>query len=72
VNLDGAGALTNDIVWEIAVGAQTRPERHLFEEQLIVLRGEGETHIWQGDPTKKAVISWEPGRRVFTAGIVKA
>ena len=61
VNLDGAGALVDVPVWEMAVGAQTRPERHLFEEQLLVLRGEGETHIWQSDPAEKVVIPWRRG-----------
>jgi len=61
LNLEGGGGVVDAIAWEIAVGAQTRPERHLFEEQVIVLRGEGETHIWQGDPTKKVVVPWRRG-----------
>jgi quercetin dioxygenase-like cupin family protein len=62
VDLEGAGALVNAIVWEIAPGAQTKPERHLFEEQLLVLTGEaGETHLWQSDPAKKVVIPWKRG-----------
>ena len=61
VNLDGAAGLVDIMVWEMAVGAQTRPERHLFEEQMMVLSGEGETHIWQSDPAKKVVVPWRRG-----------
>jgi quercetin dioxygenase-like cupin family protein len=61
INLDGAGALVDVPIWEMAAGAQTRPERHVFEEQVIVLRGEGETHIWQTDEAKKVVVPWRRG-----------
>ena len=61
VDLDGAGGIVNLAVSEIAVGAQTRPERHLFEEQVIVVRGEGELHVWQSDPAKKVVVPWRRG-----------
>jgi len=61
VNLDGAGAIVDLMVLEMAVGAQTRPERHLFEEQVMVVRGEGELHIWQSDPAKKVVVPWRRG-----------
>ena len=61
VDLDGAGGVVNLTVWEMAVGAQTRAERHLFEEQMMVIRGEGELHIWQSDPAKKVVVPWRRG-----------
>jgi quercetin dioxygenase-like cupin family protein len=62
VDLEGAGALVNAVVWEIAPGAQTKPERHLFEEQLLVLTGEaGESQIWQSDPAKKVTFPWKRG-----------
>jgi len=62
VDLEGAGALVNAVVWEIAPGAQTKPERHLFEEQLLVLTGEaGEAQIWQSDPAKKVSIPFKRG-----------
>ena len=61
INLDGAGGLVDIMVLEMAVGAQTTAERHLFEEQMLVLSGEGETHIWQSDPAKKVVVPWRRG-----------
>ena len=62
INLDGAGALVDMMVWEIPPGVTTTAERHLFEEQLLVVRGEGETRIWQaGNPSKKVTIPWKRG-----------
>jgi hypothetical protein len=62
INLEGAGALVDVQCWEIVPGGQTKPERHLSEEQLLVLTGEvGETHLWQTDPAKKVVIPWKRG-----------
>jgi quercetin dioxygenase-like cupin family protein len=61
IDLEGSGGLVDVQVWEMPVGAQTRPERHLYDENVIVLRGEGETHIWQTDPAKKVVVPWRRG-----------
>ena len=61
LNLEGAGALVDAFCLEIPVGGKTEPTRHLFEEQMLILSGEGETHIWQTDPAEKAVITWKQG-----------
>lgn len=61
INLDGAGAVVDAFCLEMEMGAQTNAVRHLFEEQLLILDGEGETHIWQSDPEKKVVIPWKRG-----------
>ena len=42
VFLDGTGGLIDNSVMEIPVGGKTKPEHHLFEEQILVMRGEGE------------------------------
>jgi hypothetical protein len=61
INLDGAGDIVDAFVMEIPVGGKTNPVRHLFEEQILFLAGEGETHIWQKDPQKAVVIPWREG-----------
>jgi quercetin dioxygenase-like cupin family protein len=61
IDLEGAGFIVNTVVTGIAPGAQTKAERHLTEEQLIVMKGEGEAHIWQSDPAKKVVIPFRRG-----------
>ena len=61
IDLDGAGSLVNAFCLEIPPGGETKPTRHLFEEQLLILSGAGETHIWQSDPSKKIVVPWREG-----------
>jgi len=61
IDLDGAGSLVNAFCLEIPPGGETKATRHLFEEQLLILRGTGETHIWQSDPAKKIVVPWREG-----------
>ena len=61
IDLDGAGALVNAFLLEIPAGGKTISTHHLFEEQIVFLSGEGETHIWQSDPSNKAVIPWKTG-----------
>ena len=61
VFLDGTGGLIDNSVMEIPVGGKTDPEHHLFEEQIMILKGEGEAHFWQTDQDKKSVIRFRRG-----------
>ncbi len=61
IDLEGASAVVNALCLQIPPGSQTNPERHLFEEQILILSGEGETHIWQKDQARKEVIYWRTG-----------
>jgi oxalate decarboxylase/phosphoglucose isomerase-like protein (cupin superfamily) len=61
INLDGTGGVVNAFAMKILPRGETRPERHLFEEQLMILTGEGETHIWRKNPAQKVVIPWKKG-----------
>jgi oxalate decarboxylase/phosphoglucose isomerase-like protein (cupin superfamily) len=60
VDLKGCQGLDNVVVMEIAPGQSTKAERHLFEESIYVLSGEGETEVWQ-DGGKKQVVKWKKG-----------
>jgi quercetin dioxygenase-like cupin family protein len=61
-DLEGVGGSVDNWVMEIAPGAQTKAIRHLYDENIIILSGEGETHIWrEAAPEKKAVIHWRKG-----------
>lgn len=60
VFLEGTGAIVDALVWEVPVGQATHPERHIFEEQVLVLSGEGETLVWQSNGKKQAVV-WRKG-----------
>lgn len=61
VALEGAGGIVDGWVCEIAPGSKTNPEKHFFEEQVLVLTGEGETHVWQTRDGKKQVVVWKKG-----------
>lgn len=54
-------ALTSDChVVEIGPRKQTPPERHLYEEMILILSGRGSTSVWfDGQP--KQTFEWGPG-----------
>ncbi len=60
VLLRGFEGLDNAFVCEIAAGKRTSPERHLFEEYVYVLAGQGHTVFWQQGGAKQTV-HWQKG-----------
>src|SRR5713101_8682493 len=48
--LEGTAGTVDAWVCEIPPGSQTNAERHIFEEQVLILSGKGRTQVWQGDP----------------------
>ena len=57
---EGAEGTDAAYVCEIPPGAQTKPQRYLFEEVIYVLEGEGETFIWH-DGRNKRGFRWSRG-----------
>src|SRR5881628_1332750 len=57
--LEGTAGTVDAWVAEIPLGGQTNPERHIFEEQTLVLAGKGRTQVWQGDPRNMLTFEWE-------------
>jgi hypothetical protein len=47
-------------VCEIAAGASLKPEKHLFEELTLILRGKGATEVWN-EGGKKNTFEWQEG-----------
>ena len=60
VNLEGAGESNNCYIAEIAVGASTRPQRHLYEELVYILQGSGATTVWN-ETGDKHTFEWQAG-----------
>lgn len=60
VNLEGAGDSNNCYVAEIPVGKTTRPLRHLYEELVYILQGNGATTVWN-DAGDKHTFEWQAG-----------
>jgi mannose-6-phosphate isomerase-like protein (cupin superfamily) len=53
--------LPNDAhVVEIPAGKQTAPERHMYEEMLLILSGRGSTSVWL-DEKRKQTFEWGEG-----------
>ena len=60
VNMDGAGSTCDAVVHEISPGGQLKPQRHMFEEVVFILEGQGATTIWN-DEGKKRTLEWQAG-----------
>ncbi len=60
VVLDGMAGTDDSYVLELAPGEETVPERHIFEEVVYVLSGQGETKVWQKGK-KKQNFTWQEG-----------
>jgi mannose-6-phosphate isomerase-like protein (cupin superfamily)/oxalate decarboxylase/phosphoglucose isomerase-like protein (cupin superfamily) len=60
VSLDGMFGTTGMYVAEIPPGASLEPERHLYQEIVYILDGQGATEVWQeGKP--KQTFEWNEG-----------
>lgn len=60
IDLDGTGGTNGAYVCEIAPGRSLEPERHLYEETVYVLSGNGTASVWYdgGEPVS---FEWGPG-----------
>src|SRR6266705_3349409 len=47
--LEGTAGTVDAWVCEIPPGGQTTAERHIFEEQILILSGKRRPQVWQGD-----------------------
>src|SRR5690349_4990525 len=60
VNLNGAGMNCDAYICEIPARRELHPERHLYEEIILILSGQGATVIWnEGGP--KHTLEWQEG-----------
>jgi len=60
INLEGTGDCDDAYVCEIPPGESLKPERHLFEELVFVVKGRGATSVWrEGSP--KQTFEWQEG-----------
>ncbi len=60
INLVGNEQTTDSYVCEIAPGESLKPEKHLYEEMVLILEGRGATAIWnEGDGPR--TFEWQEG-----------
>jgi quercetin dioxygenase-like cupin family protein len=60
LNLVGTGESNDAYVCEIAPGKNLKPERHMYEELIYILRGSGATTVWT-DGSSKQTFEWQEG-----------
>ena len=60
VNLEGTGGVNDMHVVELAPGRESEPERHIYEEMIYVLSGQGSTQVWY-DENQRSSFEWGPG-----------
>jgi len=59
LNLYGMEGVTGMYVGEIPAGSALKPEKHFYEEVIVILEGQGATEIWQDGGTKQ-MFEWGP------------
>ena len=60
LQMEGAGQVNNCYICEIPPGKNLKPQRHLFEETIYVVSGEGATTVWNHEDRKQA-FEWHTG-----------
>lgn len=60
INLIGAEDADDAYICEIPAGGALRPQKHLFEEFIYVLKGSGATEVWNEGQSKQK-IDWQEG-----------
>lgn len=61
IELFGMEGYTGMYVADLAPGQETKPQKHLFEEVVMVFDGHGEIEIWApGERVAREVVRWQP------------
>ncbi len=60
IQLKGLEGITGMYAGEILPGAALKPEKHLYEEIILILSGQGKAEIWQRGQQSR-VIEWQEG-----------
>ena len=61
IQLRGMEGFTGMYVGEIPPGGALKPEKHLYEKLIYILRGTGSTEVWSRSENKKLHFEWQQG-----------
>ena len=61
IQLYGTEGLWGSYVVEVPGAGALNAERHLYEEQYLVVEGRGTTDVWQEGSTKRQTFEWQTG-----------
>ena len=61
IELDGQAGYYGMYAVEVPAGGVLNPERHMYEEQFLVIQGRGSTEIWREGNPKKQIFEWQHG-----------
>ena len=60
LQMEGAGQVNNCYVCEIPPGKSLKPQRHLFEETVYIVSGQGATTVWNRQD-RRQTFEWQAG-----------
>jgi quercetin dioxygenase-like cupin family protein len=60
IQLKGSGGISGMYVVEVPAGGALKPERHLYDKLLYVLKGRGATEVWL-EGQRKQIFEWGEG-----------
>ncbi len=61
IELDGQAGYFGMYVIEVPAGGVLNSERHVYEEQFLVIEGHGSTEVWREGSSKKLTFEWQAG-----------
>ncbi|MBI2986339.1 MAG: cupin domain-containing protein [Deltaproteobacteria bacterium] len=61
IHLDRVGARTGMYVVEVPAGGALNAERHIYEENFLIVEGRGTTEVWREGSARKQAFEWQPG-----------
>ncbi|HEX3244440.1 MAG TPA: cupin domain-containing protein [Chloroflexota bacterium] len=61
IQFDGTEGGCGMYLLEVPGAGELKPERHIYEERLLVIEGRGTTEVWRDGSSRKQMFEWQPG-----------
>jgi quercetin dioxygenase-like cupin family protein len=60
-HLEGSQGFVGVMIAEILPGKSLKPMRHMYEEQVLILKGRGATQFWSDSSKEPMTLEWQAG-----------